>query len=243
MREGGLLDVLLPELTRGLGVEQNEWHAYDVYHHILATVDAAPSDDLMLRLAALFHDIAKPQTKDGPHFYRHEVVGEALTREILARLRFSGETIETVTTLVRRHMFAADPDAKDATIRRFIRRVGPENLERLFALRAADVAGSGLPKRDDSNERYLARVLAVAAARPPLSVRDLALSGTDVVAELVAAGELPAGSSGGPAVGRILAQLLERVVEDPTLNAPPKLLEVARELILQDTDVRRVPRP
>ena len=91
MRAGGLLPVILPSMARTVGVEQNEWHAYDVYQHTLATVDAAPAGDLVLRLAALFHDIAKPQTKDGPHFYRHEIVGEEDARETLTRLRFSGD--------------------------------------------------------------------------------------------------------------------------------------------------------
>ena len=92
-------------------IEQNEWHAHaDVYYHSLATLDAAPAGDQTLRLAALFHDVAKPQTKDGPHFYRHEILGEELTREILTRLRFSAEQTDTVAALVRAHMFAADPD-------------------------------------------------------------------------------------------------------------------------------------
>jgi tRNA nucleotidyltransferase/poly(A) polymerase len=230
MRAGGLLPVILPSLARTVGVEQNEWHAYDVYHHTLATVDAAPAGDLVLRLAALFHDIAKPQTKDGPHFYRHEIVGEEDARETLTRLRFSGEEVETVSRLVRGHMYVADPAVKDATIRRFIRRIGPEHLDRLFALRAADIAGSGLPKRDDSNERYQARVYEVASAKPPLSVKDLAVTGSDVVALLKEAGALAPSSSGGPAVGRILGALLDRVVEDPAVNERAGLLAAAADL-------------
>ena len=230
MRAGGLLPVILPSLARTVGVEQNEWHAYDVYHHTLATVDAAPAGDLVLRLAALFHDIAKPQTKDGPHFYRHEIVGEEDARETLTRLRFSGEEVETVSRLVRGHMYVADPAVKDATIRRFIRRIGPEHLDRLFALRAADIAGSGLPKRDDSNERYQARVYEVASAKPPLSVKDLAVTGSDVVALLKEAGALAPSSSGGPAVGRILGALLDRVVEDPGINERAGLLAAAADL-------------
>jgi tRNA nucleotidyltransferase (CCA-adding enzyme) len=233
MRTGGLLPVVLPELATAIGVEQNEWHAHDVYYHTLATVDAAAPGDPTLRLAALLHDVAKPLTKDGPHFYRHEIVGEDVARELLTRLRLPNDQVETVARLVRGHMYSADPAAKDATIRRFVRRVGPENLDRLFALRAADIAGSGLPKRDDANERYEERVRAVTAQRPPLGVTDLALGGGDVVAALVARGVLAPGSRGGPEVGRILRELLDRVTEDPSVNERPALLAIVDELATQ----------
>jgi tRNA nucleotidyltransferase/poly(A) polymerase len=101
MRAGGLLEHVFPEVAAGFGVEQNEWHAHDVYYHSLATLDAAPPGDQTLRLAALFHDVAKPQTKDGPHFYRHEIVGEDVTRQILTRLRFPADQTATVAALVR----------------------------------------------------------------------------------------------------------------------------------------------
>jgi tRNA nucleotidyltransferase (CCA-adding enzyme) len=233
MREGGLLPVVLPELAVAVGVEQNEWHAHDVYYHTLATVDAAPANDPTLRLAALLHDVAKPQTKDGPHFYRHEIVGEDVARALLGRLRLPNDQVETVARLVRGHMYSADPSAKDATIRRFVRRVGPENLDRLFALRAADIAGSGLPKRDDANERFEERVRAVTAQRPPLGVADLAIGGEDVIAELVARGVLASGSRGGPQVGRILRELLDRVTDDPAVNDRAALLALVGELATQ----------
>jgi poly(A) polymerase/tRNA nucleotidyltransferase (CCA-adding enzyme) len=226
LRESGILPYVLPEVAEGIGVEQNEFHAYDVYRHSLETVDAAPPGDLVVRLAALLHDVAKPRTKEGPHFYRHEVVGEAMSTDLLARLRFSNETVETVARLVRNHMYAADPAQAGGTLRRFIRRVGPENLERQFALRAADIAGSGLPKRGSANEQFEQRVREVLAERPALSVKDLAVSGNDVVAALVAAGRLPRGSRGGPEVGEALRALLDLVVDDPALNERERLLEV-----------------
>ncbi|MBV9646516.1 MAG: HD domain-containing protein [Candidatus Eremiobacteraeota bacterium] len=234
MREGGVLAIVLPELLAGFGVEQNEWHAYDVYHHTLATVDAAPADTLTVRLAALFHDIAKPQTKDGPHFYRHEIVGEEIARTVLSRLRFSNDQVEDVAALVRHHMYVADPEMGEKAIRRLIRRVGTERLTELFALRAADIAGSGLPKRDDHNERFQERVSDVVASKPPFSVRDLAIGGDDVVAMLIAKGKLPGGSRGGPAVGAILGELLEWVLDDPTRNEHAHLLRRAHELAAEN---------
>lgn len=213
-------------------MEQNEWHAYDVYHHTLHTLDAAPASDPIVRLAALLHDVGKPRTKDGPHFYRHEIVGEELARSILERFRFSNEEVDEVARLVRHHMYAADPDLSDGAVRRFVRRVGLESLDRQFALRAADVAGSGLPKRSgEANERFEARVRALLALRPPLGIADLAISGSDVIAALVEAGRLPKGSRGSPLVGALLRELLECVTDDPAQNERGHLLERLRVAI------------
>jgi tRNA nucleotidyltransferase (CCA-adding enzyme) len=230
MREGGLTAVILPELLEGYGVDQNEWHAFDVYRHSLETVDAAPRWDLTVRLAALLHDVAKPRTKQGPHFYRHEVVGEVMAREVLQRLRFSTEEVERVGTLVRRHMYVADPAAKDAAIRRFVRTVGSTNLPRLFQLRAADIAGSGLPKRGDANDRFQERVYAELQHKPPLSVRDLAVGGTEVVEALRRAGRLQARGD-DRMIGVFLRGLLERVTDDPSLNERETLLRLLDKLL------------
>ncbi|MBC5809964.1 MAG: HD domain-containing protein [Candidatus Eremiobacteraeota bacterium] len=226
LRETGVLASVLPELVEGVGIEQNEYHAFDVYRHTIAVLDATPPGDLVLRLAALFHDIAKPRTKMGPHFYGHENVGETLTRAALERLRFPNDVIERVAGLVKHHMYAADPELAPGTIRRFVRRVGPENLDRQFALRAADVAGSGLPARGRSNEAFEARVREVVAARPPLAAKDLAVGGRDVIAAAVRAGRLPAESAGGPLVGEVLKKLLEIVLDRPELNSREHLLAV-----------------
>jgi putative nucleotidyltransferase with HDIG domain len=223
LRETGVLSYVWPELLEGRGVEQNEWHAYDVYRHNLETLDAVPPGDLLLRLAALLHDIGKPRTKEGAHFYRHEQVGADMTREMLARLRFSNEVVETAEHLVRQHMYVADPDLSDAAVRRFIRRIGVAHLDRQFALRAADIAGSGLPKRDDSNERFQARVYAEVARKPPFSVKDLRIDGADVIDTMVRMGEVPAGYRGDKRVGDALQYLFEQVTEQPERNEPATL--------------------
>lgn len=235
MRDGDLLDRVLPEVARGIGVAQNRYHAYDVYEHNLRTLDATPPGDLALRLAALFHDVAKPQTRtvDGEetHFYGHENVGAAIAAQVLERLRFSNDVVSTVTALVKHHMYAADPALEAKSLRRFVRRIGTDELERQFALRAADIVGSGLPKRGDDNERFEARVWEIVRERPPLSVRDLAISGSDVLAELIAGRRLPAASRGGPEVGVVLAHLLEQVTDAPARNERERLLAGARAFI------------
>jgi putative nucleotidyltransferase with HDIG domain len=239
MREGGILPYVLPELAEGLGVSQNEYHAYDVYRHNLATLDATPPGDLALRVAALLHDVGKPRTKDGPHFYRHELVGADMASDLLNRLRFSNEHVDAVTRLVRHHMYVADPSQEARTMRRFIRRVGPDLLARQFALRAADIVGSGLPKRGPENEAFQAKIWEIVAEKPALSVRDLAIDGKDVISALVAAGTLPRGSRGGPAVGVLLGKLLDTVLDDPSANEAERLKReldaLVRESVSRET--------
>jgi putative nucleotidyltransferase with HDIG domain len=233
MLQTGLLERLLPETVEGCGIEQNEWHAYDVYRHNLETLDAASVDDLTVRLAALFHDVGKPRTKEGPHFYRHEIIGSEMVKEILERLRFSTETVERVSNLVREHMYVADPGLAPAALRRFVRRVGVENLERQFALRHADIRGSGLPKRDDANERFEACVRAIVAERPAFSVKDLAINGNDVISALIEVGRLQRASRGGPMVGHVLQTIFEQVTDDPSRNERSRLLEMLRQIVAE----------
>jgi len=234
LRETGVLAYLWPELVEGFGVEQNEWHAYDVWNHSLATLDATPPGDLVLRLSALLHDVAKPRTKDGPHFYGHEIVGAGMAGEMLGRFRFSNDVVERTSHLVRQHMFAADPAMKDATVRRFIRRIGASNIEHLFALRAADVAGSGLPKRGEHNERFLERVRAELARKPPFAVADLAIGGDAVIAALIARGDAAPGFRGDARVGEALRWLFEQVTDAPERNEPISL----QRLLERYLDVR-----
>jgi tRNA nucleotidyltransferase/poly(A) polymerase len=231
LRETGVLRYLWPELLEGVGVEQNEWHAYDVWNHSMRTLDATPPGDLVLRLAALFHDVAKPRTKEGPHFYRHEIVGSELVESMLERFRFPSDVVKATAHLVRSHMFSADPEMKDATLRRFIRRIGVNNIEHLFDLRAADVAGSGLPKRGDHNERFLQRVREEIARKPAFSVADLHVGGDDVIAALVARGEAPPDFRGDERVGTALRWLFEQVTDVPERNERISLLQLLNEYL------------
>jgi len=236
MRLGGILEFVLPEVAEGIGVEQNVYHAFDVYRHALVTLDATPPGDVVLRLAALLHDVGKPQSKTvdngEAHFYRHESIGEVLARNLLDRLRFPSAMTSEICRLVLHHMYVADPRLEAKTLRRFVRRIGLDLLDRQFALRWADVVGSGLPKRGDNNERFEARVREIIAEQPALSVRDLAIGGTDVIGILVSSGKLPRGSRGGPDVGRILNALLEVVTDSPEANEAETLSRLAREMSL-----------
>ena len=235
MRETGILADVLPELAEGVGVKQNAFHAYDVYRHGLATVDATSPGDLVLRLAALLHDVGKPRSKDGPHFYGHEIVGADMAAGLMGRLRFSHAEVETVAGLVRHHMYATEPEMTDGAVRRFVRRVGEPNLGRQFALRYADIAGSGLPKRGDGNERFEARVRNLLDAFPPLATNDLAIDGHEIVAAAIRHGRLPVGSRGGAIVGQILHMLLDAVLENPELNQRDTLRALTEQRLSEST--------
>ncbi len=235
LRETGVLKHVWPELLEGVGVEQNQWHAYDVYRHSLATLDASPAGDLIVRLAALLHDVGKPRTKEGPHFYRHEQIGADMAHDMLAHLRFSNDVIERVAHLVRQHMYVGDPDLSDPALRRLIRRIGPDNVDRQFAVRAADITGSGLPKRDDSNERFQARVYAELARKPPFSIADLRIGGKDVIEAMVRKDLAQPGFAGDARVGEALRELFEQVTEQPERNEPGTL----QTLIEAYLDARR----
>lgn len=228
LRESAALGILLPEVMEGWRIEQNEYHRYTVYFHGMKCCDAIAAK-LKLRLAALFHDVGKPRTKDGPHFYRHELVGEAMTKAVLERLRFPFEVARDVAHLVRHHMYAADDQLTDAAVRRFVRRVGIGAVEPLFALRAADVIASGLPPRDPAqSQRFETRVREAILARTPFGVAGLAIDGGDVIEIMRGLKLVSKDFNGDRRVGEALNHCLEQVLDDPSLNERESLRAIVR---------------
>jgi len=226
MRRTGLLEQVLPELLEGYGVTQNEFHAYDIYDHALYTCDAAPAEKPLVRLAALLHDVGKARTRvvrEGRvTFYNHQAVGKRMAAGILERLRFSKRDRDHVLHLVYHHMFGYTAAWTDAAVRRFIRKVGEENIADLFDLRIADWFGNGLNRGFPGYLRNLHRRIDEAIARDEaFTVKDLAVDGHDVMAVL--------SLRPGPAIGDALEYLLERVLADPTLNDAERLRELLRE--------------
>lgn len=224
----GLLKHIAPELEEGIGVDQNQAHSYDVFEHNLRSLQHAADKgwDTTLRLAAMLHDVSKPETrrwsdeKKDWTFHGHEVVGGRVAKKVLERLRFPKETIEKVRILVRWHMFFSDPDQVTlSAVRRTITNVGKENIQDLLNLRICDRIGTGRPKEQPFRLRkYMSMV--DEAMRDPVSVGMLAIDGNRLMEEL---GERP-----GPRVGWMLHALLEDVLEDPKKNTPEYLLEKAR---------------
>lgn len=229
----GLLAVLAPELAAQRGIPQNKVPGEDLWEHTLRTVDAAPASRPVVRLAALVHDIGKPATLADGHFHHHDVVGARLATEWLRRLRLPRAAIDDVAHLVRHHMFWADPDLTDAAIRRFLKRVGARHLDSLFALRVADDVGSGVGPDDPVRDAFRERLDAELAAAAALDRSALAIGGGDLMREL--------GLSSGPLLGRIIDELVERVINDPALNERATLLLLAQGMLadVDDPGVRQ----
>ncbi|MES2471009.1 MAG: CCA tRNA nucleotidyltransferase [Patescibacteria group bacterium] len=226
----GILKFIAPELEQGIGVEQNQAHSFDVWEHLLRSLQHAADQNwpLEIRLAALFHDIAKPETRRFSHetkqwtFYGHEVVGSRVTRKILERLKYPKKTIDKVTTLVRWHMFMSDTETISlAAVRRMIVNVGPENIWDLMNLRICDRIGTGRPKANPYRLRKY-KAMIEEALRAPLTVSTLKLNGKELMEVL---GEAP-----GPKIGYILHALLEEVIEKPELNTREYLEQRSKDL-------------
>ena len=228
LRESGLLKYIIPELEKGVGISQNRHHIYTIYQHSVLSLKFAAKRkyNLEVRLAALFHDIAKPQTKRGKGptatFYNHDYVGAKFAASILQRLKFPKKNIEKVVTLVRNHMFVYGVDEVTETgVRRLLRRVGPENIKDLIDLRVADRLGSGCPKAIPYKLRHLKYIIEK-VSKDPISVKMLKINGDDLMEILKI--------KPCPKLGLILQGLLSEALEDPKLNTKQKLAKRAKEL-------------
>lgn len=225
MQETGLLDVIAPELTAQAGMLQNKVPGEDLWDHTLRAVDAPDPDRPVVRLAALLHDIGKPATESPEGYPDHDKVGADMAEAFLTRYHFPRATVQRVGHLVRNHMFTYEQAWSDAAVRRFITRIGQHALDELFELREADNIGSGLP-RDAGLTELRRRVAQQLEAHVALSLRDLAINGDDLIAEL--------GLAPGPELGRILESLLDQVLADSTLNDRPTLLLLAQSMAGRD---------
>jgi len=223
MRETGMLTYVLPELLATIGAQQPVGHIHDVYTHLLAVTDKAPKH-LVVRLAALLHDIAKPQTAlPSGNFYGHDLEGAKMARKILRRLNFPNRITDKVAHLIRWHMFHYQPNVwTDAAVRRFIRNVGLENIPLLFKLRLADALAN--PKQPDPRpiikafKQHIEKVLTDQVA---FKRSDLDISGHDIIKALKI--------KPGPDIGKILDYLLEQVLDNPQLNKKSKLIKLAKQ--------------
>ncbi|HYD35425.1 MAG TPA: HDIG domain-containing protein [Vitreimonas sp.] len=221
----GLLTYVLPELTVGKGVKQGGHHTTDVWTHSLDALRTCPSPDPIVRLATLLHDIGKPQTQNimgnTITFYNHEHVGAKMARHIAYRLKLSKRDVNRITTLVRHHMFHYQPQNTDAAIRRFMRKVGLENIDDILDLREADRLGSGARKTSWRLEEMKQRM--IEQLHQPMEIKDLAINGHDLMTEF--------NLKPGPILGEILHALFEVVLDNPELNSKEELLKRAKELV------------
>lgn len=230
----GLLADIMPELLLGVGMMQTVNHKYDVYGHLIRSMQHASDKgySLEMRVAALLHDIAKPHTvrwvekTQQNSFHGHEVLGERVSREILTRLKFPMKQIEKICKLVRWHMFNSDPDQVTmSAVRRMIVNVGRENIWDLMNLRFCDRIGSGRPLEEPYRlRRYFAMI--EEALTQPTDLKMLKIDGKGI---MEVSHETP-----GPRIGLILNALMGEVLESPELNKPEALSKRTLELVKLD---------
>ncbi len=228
MQELGLLKIVLPELEEGVGVAQNKHHIYTVFEHSVKSLGFAAHYKFsnFVRWASLLHDIGKPRTKVGSggeaSFHNHEYVGSKMAARVLERLKFSKDFIEKVYTLVRYHMFYYNVgEVTERSVRRLVKKVGPENIAELLEVRQAERKGSGVPKAEPYKLRHL-KYMIEKVSQDPLTVGMLKINGRDVMQTLKI--------EPGPKVGYILNALLEEVLDNPDLNSHEYLLKRTEEL-------------
>jgi tRNA nucleotidyltransferase (CCA-adding enzyme) len=238
LRELGLLQFVVAELEEGWKIGQNKHHVYTVWEHNLRALKYAAEQkwEFDVRMAALLHDVGKPRSKqgDGPDstFYNHEVIGAKMAREMLMRLKFPKDFVVKVAKLVRYHLFYYNVDeVSESSVRRLIRKVGPEDMDDLIKVRICDRIGSGVPKAEPYKLRHF-RFLIEKLARDPISVGMLKVDGGDVMRIT--------NIEPGPKVGFLLNILLEEVLDDPTHNRKVYLEQRLKELLeMSDTDLQK----
>lgn len=229
-----LLQYVLPELERGVGVDQNHHHIYTVFNHCVLSLKNCPSKDWQVKFAALLHDISKPETKkfiggdpstgsgQVATFYNHDIVGAKVAKKIMNRLKFSNEDNDRIANLIRNHMFYYNVgEVTEASVRRLIKKTGEKNLKDLIDLRIADRLGSGVPKAKPYKLRHLEYMMEK-VRKDPVSVKMLKINGDDLIKTLKIAP--------GPKIGAVLDVLLFEVIEDPKLNNKKYLEKRSKEL-------------
>jgi poly(A) polymerase/tRNA nucleotidyltransferase (CCA-adding enzyme) len=230
----GILEYINHDLTRGIGVDQNQAHSYDVFGHLMRSMQHAADKGWAsdIRLAALFHDVSKPETRRWSEekkdwtFHGHEVVGSRVTKKAMEDLRFSRETIDKVVKLVRWHMFFSDPDQITlSAVRRMIANVGEENIWDLLNLRICDRIGTGRPKEQPFRFRKY-KAMVEQALRDPISVGMLKTDGNRLMEKFHV--------TPGPRIGWTLNALLEDVLEDSARNTEDYLDTKTEELLKLD---------
>ena len=227
----GLVKYVLPELMPTAIFNQfNLHHDKDVLNHTLEVLGNTPKN-LVIRLAALLHDSGKPATftvdENGTgHFYGHEKISAEIAKKTLLRLKYDNKTVNTVSKLISFHMVNLDTKS-EMKLKKFIIRLGKENLNAFLDLKTADFIGK--PETGSSRLYEVAdfrdRVTRILERKDPLSIRDLAINGEDIIS---------VGIREGRNVGALLARLLEIVLNNPELNERDALLDIVKKELMHD---------
>jgi len=226
LEDTGVLAHILPEVQKCREIEQTKVGATDVLEHIYIAVDAAATLDysLTVRLAALLHDIAKPVTMTVNQygflrFYGHDVKSAEMARDVMRRLKCSNRMIDDVCIIIANHMVKYNDNWTDGAVKRFICRVGRENIDNLFELQWCDQIASEGRAKVEEYDPFIRRIHEL--ENQPMSIKDLAVTGDDLAGIGIPRSRL---------MGEILSALLEMVIDYPTLNNRDTLLDQARRL-------------
>ncbi|MDO5714577.1 MAG: CCA tRNA nucleotidyltransferase [Tissierellia bacterium] len=226
MVETKVLDMVFPELSPTVGYDQmTPYHNKTLFDHILCVVDNVPAK-LSLRYAALFHDIAKPETlsigEDGRgHFFGHDEIGAKKATEILKKYKYSNQRIKETKSLIKEHMKAHEI-MKDPALRRQIRKVGEDVIFDLYDLMIADRSCTTEGRDIDFLIQRKERIRELIKKEGVIKKNSLAINGHDI---------LQLGIEPGPKVGEILNKLLDEVTTHPEKNTKEYLILRIQELI------------
>lgn len=220
----GLLGEIFPEVKEMVGFDQHSPHHYlDCFDHSLKVLEGTPPD-LVTRLGALFHDTGKPATffldeEGNGRFFGHQKISQEIAEKRLKYLKYPKKTIEDVGILIGRHMDSSNPYT-EKSVARLLRRIGEDNLRRLFDLQEADILAT---VHDDISNIEKGRILLkeILERKPVLSRKDLAINGKDLIG---------LGFEQGPLLGEILKEIERRVFEENLTNDRKTLLDMARNL-------------
>ncbi len=222
LHASGLLEELVPEFAGAKGLGQGEYHKYTVLMHSINTVACAPGS-LILRLAALFHDVAKPEIwKKTGRMVGHDRAGAKIAAARLSALGFSRAVCEAAAELVRIHMYDLSGGARESRVRIKAQQIGYERFLQLADLREADVHGSGFEKGSvPTADRFREIAEKMQREHVPMCLSELAVSGEDIMREC--------GLQPGPEIGALLRDLLRFCALKPAQNQKDKLLHRVKQ--------------
>lgn len=222
LKNCGLLAEIMPEVLGGVNMPQKGHHVYDVWTHLVETLNNCESQSPLTRLAAFLHDVGKPKSlrSEGSDrtFHNHEIIGSRMAMAIGKRLKFSNDELDTLFRLVRWHMFTVSEMQTDSAVRRFIRNVTPGLIDEMIALRRADRVGSGAKETSWRWELFKKRIIEV--QKQPFSIKDLKVDGKDVMEILQI--------KPSRQVGEVLRAIFTEVETDPKKNQREAQMEMIR---------------
>ncbi len=216
-----VIGVVIPELKPAFDcVQNNPWHIYNVYDHIIHAVDAAPKDEI-IRLTMLLHDIGKPSVKTTDekgidHFKFHAPVGADIAKKVLKRFKVSNEVYDKVITLIRYHQGVENVD--DIRVKRWLAKIGSDYTKALFKVRISDLYAHN-PDKIGYELKKLNELLIeldeIVAAGEAFKISDLAVNGNDLIAL----------GYKGKEIGEKLNEILMLVVDDRLNNMKEDIVD------------------